>query len=396
MAESRVLGDAEVRAAARRGVRRLRIDAATLITPQARSTAQELGVALVEGEVVAAAPAHDASTAIRRTLYRRGARWMPPDAGAPAAGRPLGRVAIGGTGAVGASTALLVAEHGLAEELVLIDVVPGLAAATALDLAHASGITRQVTRTRGSSDVSDVAGAAVVVITAGQARRPGMSRAELAAANVPIVRTAAAAVAAHAPDAVVVVVTNPVDEMTQVTLDETGFPRQRVLGMAGTLDSARFRHALAEAAGVDGASVEAFTLGSHGDEMVPIVSAATVQGRPATQVVAAYALAGVAAATVQGGAAVVELRRTGSAAFAPAHAIVEVLRALAGAPTGPVSVTVRMEGEYGITGTVLGVRAILGPGGVREIVTDPISADERDALHRAAAAIRARLEALPG
>jgi len=395
MAATRVLGDAEVRAAARRGVRRLRIDRATLITPQARSTAQELGVALVEGDVVTTPPGHDAGTAIRRTLYRRGARWTPPDAALPPAGRALGRLAIVGTGAVGAATAFLVAEHGLADELVLVDVVPGLAAATALDLAHASGITRRATQARGSTEVSDVAGADVVVVTAGQARRPGMSRTDLAAANTPVVRAAAAAVAAHAPDAVIVVVTNPVDEMTQVVLDETGFPRQRVLGMAGTLDSARFRHALAEAGGIDAASVEAFTLGSHGDEMVPVVSAATVQGRPAAQVLDAAALADAVAATVQGGAAVVALRRTGSAAFAPAHAIAEVLRGLAGAPTGPLPVTVRVEGEYGIDGTVLGVRAVLGRGGVREIVVDPLTDDEHTALQRAATAIRGRLDKLP-
>ena len=196
-------------------------------------------------------------------------------------------------------------------------------------------------------------------------------------------------IAAHAPDAIVLVVTNPLDEMTDAALVATGFPRQRVLGMAGTLDSSRFRYYLAVAAGVTPADVSAFTLGSHGAEMVPITSLATIAGKPIRTVLDEATIARAVRDTIEGGAAVVSLRRTGSATIAPAHAILEVLDGIRGARAGPIPVSVRLEGEYGIEGVVVGVPAVLGRSGVIEVVELNLAQEELAALRASAEAVRA-------
>jgi malate dehydrogenase len=189
----------------------------------------------------------------------------------------------------------------------------------------------------------------------------------------------------------VVVVTNPLDEMTMEVFRATGFPRERVIGMAGTLDSSRFRRSLARAAGVDPADVDAFTFGSHGDEMVPITSQATIKGRPLGESLSDAAIQACVKDTVSGGGQVVALRKTGSATLAPAHATVEVLDALRGARAGAIPVSVVLDGEYGIEGTVVGVPCLLGPTGVVEIVELPLPEAELAALRAAAAAVATRL-----
>jgi malate dehydrogenase len=229
------------------------------------------------------------------------------------------------------------------------------------------------------------------VITAGRPRSPGMSRKDLVEVNGRVIRTISEQVAAHAPDAVVLVVTNPLDEMTEAALVATAFPRQRVLGMAGTLDSSRFRYHLAVAAGVMPAGVSAFTLGSHGEEMVPVTSQATIAGKPVATVLDQAAIARAVKDTIEGGAAVVSLRRTGSATIAPAHAILEVLDGIRGARAGPIPVSVRLEGEYGIDGVVVGVPVVLGRSGVIEVVELTLSQEELAALRRSAQAVGSRL-----
>jgi malate dehydrogenase len=389
-----VLGEYDVRSAHRRGERFLYVGAGTIVSPSARDAAAVLGLELRSGR----APDRtivgtDHARAVTRGLLRRSPRWVTPE---PRRGRSpirFARIAFIGAGAIGTSTAHLAAVGALADELVLVDVVPGLAAAVALDIEHASGITGSPTRARGSTSSAAIAGADVVVVSAGRPRTPGMNRADLAAVNGRVIRDVAGAIAEHAPDAVVLVVTNPVDEMTHELWRVAGLPDDRVIGMAGTLDSSRLRNAIAAAAGASPRDVDAIALGSHGAEMVPVVSSATVKGRPLRDVLSAATIRRCVRETIDGGAAVVGLRRTGSAFIAPAHAVVEVLDAMRGRLAGPVPVSVMVHGEYGIDDVFLGVPAVLSARGVASVVEVPLSADELDALHAAAAAIRHRLGA---
>lgn len=387
-----VIGEVDILDAFRRGRRKVHVLSTALVTNQASEAAERLGIQIIVGPPeVAAVPATDGASVIRRSLYRRSPKFVPSSR--PLGLNPvmLGRLVIVGAGGVGANTAHLAANRSLAHEIVLIDVVPGSAAATALDLEHAAGITGSLSQISGGTDLALMEGADVVVITAGRPRTPGMSRSDLIGTNGRIVSQVGEQLAAIAPNAVVVVVTNPLDEMTTLALRATGFPRERVLGMAGTLDSARFRRSLARAAGVDPNVVEAFALGSHGEEMVPITSSATIQNRPLDQVLTREAIAACVSDTVSGGGQVVALRKTGSATLAPAHATVEVLDALRGARAGAIPVSVWLEGEYEISGVVLGVPCILGINGVVEIVEMPLREDERRALQAAAAAVGARV-----
>jgi malate dehydrogenase len=389
---SGVVGEADVISAFRAGARTLAIAPGAVVTVLAREAAERLGVVLQVGPLEQAArAAPDGATATRRLLYRRHPGWVAPE---PLRGRApvrLPRLVIVGAGGVGANTAHLATIAGIGDEIILIDLVPGLAESVALDVMHASGITNSTSKVRGGTGFELLAGADVVVITAGRPRSPGMSRNDLVDVNGRVIRSISEQIAAHAPDAIVVVVTNPLDEMTEAALVATGFPRQRVLGMAGTLDSSRFRYHLAAAAGVKPADVSAFTLGSHGAEMVPITSQATIAAKPIQAVLTPEVIARAVKDTIEGGAAVVSLRRTGSATIAPAHAIIEVLDGIRGARAGPLPVSVRLEGEYGIDGAVVGVPVVLGRSGVIEVVELQLSGEELAALRRSARAVRSRL-----
>jgi malate dehydrogenase len=386
-----VLGEYEIRSAARAGERFVYFEPGTIISPSARDAAEFLGIELRKGSPPApAVVGTDHARAMARTLFRRSPRWVPTVPRRGAEPRRFRRMVIVGAGNVGATTAHQAAISGMADEIVLIDVVPGRAASVALDLEHASGITRSTTHCSGATSMTAVAGADVIVVTAGRPRTPGMSRGALAEVNGRVMADIGAAIAAHAPDAVVVVVTNPVDEMTHALWRASELPDDRVIGIAGTLDSSRFRREIALAANVSVADVDAMTLGSHGDEMVPVVSSATVKGRPVTDVLSQSAIEVCVQRTVEGGAAVVELRRTGSAYLAPAHAVIEVLDAIRGAIAGAVPVSVRAHGEYGIRDVFVGVPARLSMTGVAEIVETRLSPSERAALTAAAAAIATR------
>lgn len=388
----RVIGTEAIEDARRRGRIVFEVLPGDILTALARETAARTGIRLVDGPLEQPAPIRsDPNTTLHRSLYRRSARWMAPGKAVQPRARRFAKLALVGAGGVGGNIAHLAANADMADEIALIDIAPGLAAATALDLNHTSGITGTRARCVGGEDLGMVSGADVVVVTAGRARRPGMSRADLIETNKRVIHAAADAVRTQAPQAIVIVVTNPLDEMTTEMLRATGFPRERVLGMAGTLDSSRFRNALAMAAGVTPADVQAITLGSHGDEMAPIPSLARIRGRPLSKYLSDDKIAECVQDAVTGGGQIVSLKKSGSATIAPAHASVELLDHIRGARAGPVPVSVMLNGEYGIHDVVLGVPAHLGTTGLIEVEELKLTEPERTALHAAADAIRARL-----
>lgn len=391
---ARVVGSDLIEEARQRGRIVFELLPGDIVTDVARETAARIGIRLLDGPLEKPAVVQaDGATTLRRVLHRRSPKWVAPSRAGSKTARRYSKIAFVGAGGVGATVAHLAANADLADELVLIDIAPGLAAATALDLNHASGITGTRARCSGGESLSLVAGADVVVVTAGRARGPGMTRADLIDVNARVIRTAAEAIRSAAPQAIVIVVTNPLDEMTVEMLTATGFPRERVLGMAGTLDSARFRHALARAAGVNPADVQAITLGSHGEEMAPIPSLARIRGRSLRTFLTPEQIEACVTDAVTGGGQVVALKKSGSATLAPAHATMELLDHLRGARSGPVPVSVMLDGEYGLSGVVLGVPAHLGASGFISVEDLRLSEEEQAALQRAADAIRSRLGA---
>lgn len=388
----KVIGAEQVTEAYRRGRVVLEVMPGDIVTAQARDSAEHLKIRLIDGPIEKPAVVRtDGATSMRRALHRRSPKWVAPHVQQTRTARRIGRLALVGAGGVGANIAHLAANGEIADEIVLIDIAPGIAASVALDLNHAAGITRSKSRATGGTDLTAVAGADIVVITAGRPRTPGMSRSDLLDINTRIVRQAGEAIRLHAPNTIVIVVTNPLDEMTVEALRATGFVRNQVLGMAGTLDSSRFRNALALAAGVPVSDVEAITLGSHGDEMAPITSRARIRGRPLDLFLSADQIAACVKDAVAGGGQVVALRKTGSAVLAPAHSSIELIDHIRGARAGAVPVSVMLEGEYGIEGVVLGVPCHLGAQGLVEVEELDLAPDERAALMSAADAIRARL-----
>jgi malate dehydrogenase len=299
-----------------------------------------------------------------------------------------------GAGHVGATTALHLAEADVFDEVVMVDVVPGLAAGLALDLWHSSALAGFATRLRGTSDMAETAGSDYVVVTAGKARQPGMSRTDLTAANAAIIGGVAEEIRRHSPDAVVVVVTNPLDEMTHLVWRTTGFPARRVLGMAGVLDATRFCALAALAAGVRPDAVEALALGSHGEEMVVPLSAARIGGEPIAARLDAATLDSLVARTRGSGAEVVALLQKGSAYYAPGAAAARMVLAMAGDTGEVLPCCVLAEGAYGIGDVYLGLPARLGRGGVTEIVDVALTPAERAELLTAADRIAERVGAL--
>lgn len=393
MSPVRVIGSETLEEARRKGRISFEVLPGDIVTSLARESAERIGIRLVEGPLERPAPPRaDGKTAMRRALHRRSPRWAPPSR-APRKARKISRLALIGAGGVGSALAHLAAIGGVAREIAILDVAPGLAASLALDLEHASGITRASAKCVGGEDSGLLADAELVVVSAGRPRAPGMSRADLLEANARVIRLAGEAIRSQAPDAIVIVITNPLDEMTVEMLRAAGFPRERVLGMAGTLDGARFRRALADAAGVPPADVEAIALGSHGEEMVPLPSLARIRGRPLSAFLGAERIESCAREAVEGGAKLVELRRSGSATLAPAHAALELIDHIRGSRIGPVPASVMLEGEYGIEGIALGVPVHLGRGGLIRVEELRLEAGELEALRVAARAIRERLGA---
>jgi len=291
------------------------------------------------------------------------------------------QVSVIGAGNVGANTALYIAERGLAD-VTLIDIVEGMPQGKALDLQQAAPLWHKGGRLTGSNDFAAVAGSDVVVMTAGFPRKPGMSRTDLLKANADIVRPAAEAVKKHAPKAFVVVVTNPLDVMAYLFWKVSGFPKQRVLGMAGILDSTRFRAFLAMELGMSGADIHAMVLGGHGDSMVPLPRFTTVNGIPVGELLSADRIAAIAQRTRDGGAEIVKLLKSGSAYYAPAMSAVEMVEAILTDQKRLVPCSVLLEGEYGLRDLFIGVPIVLGAGGVEKIVELKLTPEELAGLQK--------------
>jgi malate dehydrogenase len=307
-----------------------------------------------------------------------------------------GKVTVVGAGFYGSTTAQRLAEYDIFDEVVLTDIVDGKPEGLALDMNQSRPIQGFETRLTGQTTGPEgegyeaIAGSGVVVITAGLPRKPGMSRMDLIGVNAKIVRNVAEQVVKHAPEAVLIVVSNPLDEMTALAAKVSGFPPHRVIGQAGMLDTARFSYFVAERLGVPVASVRTLTLGSHGDTMVPVPSACTVGGKPLTDLLPAADIDALVARTRAGGAEIVALLKTGSAYYAPSAAAAWMARAVAEDSGAVLPVCAWVDGQYGISGVYLGVEAEIGASGVRAVVERDLTEAELGALREAADAVRAK------
>jgi malate dehydrogenase len=300
-------------------------------------------------------------------------------------GRP--KVTVVGAGNVGATTAQYIVERELAD-VVLTDVVDGLPQGKALDLLQAGPVHGYDCRITGANDYESTVGSDIIVITAGLARKPGMSRDDLLLKNAEIVGGVVTETARRSPTAILIVVTNPLDAMAQLAFRRSGFPKHRVIGMAGVLDSARFRTFIAQELDVSVESVTAFVLGGHGDTMVPIPRYSTVAGIPITELVPEDRLAALVTRTANGGAEIVGLLKAGSAYYAPAASVVEMVEAILRDKKKVLPCAAYLEGEYGVKGLFVGVPVKLGRRGVEQILQITLSPDESAALGRSAAAVR--------
>jgi malate dehydrogenase len=308
-----------------------------------------------------------------------------------------GIVTVVGAGFYGSTTAQRLAEYDIFDTVVLTDIVAGKPEGLALDMNQSRPVEGFETTVVGvttdpvsGAGYEQTAGSDIVVITAGLPRKPGMSRMDLIETNAKIVRGVAENVARFSPDAVVIVVSNPLDEMTALTQLASGFPKNRVIGQAGMLDTARFTNFVAEKLGVAVGSVRTLTLGSHGDTMVPVPSRCTVDGKPLTELLSDAEIADLVDRTRNGGAEVVALLKTGSAYYAPSAAAARMARAVREDSGAVMPVCAWVDGEYGIEGVYLGVEAEIGASGVRRVVEGALTETELAGLREAAEAVRAK------
>ncbi len=299
------------------------------------------------------------------------------------------KVAVVGAGNVGATAAQRLAEKSLARSVVMIDVVEGVPQGKSLDQWQSGPIEGFDTRVTGGQGYDDAAGAELFVVTAGIARKPGMSRDDLVKTNAGIVRSVSEQIARVAPNAIVIIVSNPLDVMCYVALKATKFPRERVIGMAGVLDTARYRMFLAEVLDVSVEDIQAMVLGGHGDTMVPLVSYTTVSGIPVTQLLPRDKLDAIVQRTRDGGAEIVAHLKTGSAYYAPSAAAVQMVEAIALDKRRILPCAAWLQGEYGLTDVYCGVPCKLGRGGLQRIVEVTLTDAERRDLERSAEAVRA-------
>jgi malate dehydrogenase len=303
------------------------------------------------------------------------------------------KTTVVGSGFVGQTAAMRLLEKGLGD-VVLIDIIEGKPQGLALDLKEAAPVEGYEPTIVGTNDYADTAGSDVVVITAGFPRKPGMSRMDLLGKNAAIMSDVIAKVTAGSPNAILIVVSNPLDEMTFLAAEKSGFPRHRVVGMAGILDSARLRYFIAEELGVSTTGVEAMTLGSHGEAMVALPRHATVNGKPLPELVDEQTLERLFQRTRDGGAEIVALLGTGSAYYAPSASVVAMVEAIAKDSKAVLPVCAWTTGEYGIRDVYVGVPARMGRGGVEEIVELDLNDDELARLRHAAEGIREKCEDL--
>jgi len=418
----------------------LRLGKGDILTPLARDRAGELGVkirydasdrstsAALSGPTIpetnagrrSGPPAGPAASAQRSAgnasaaptqlgafsgaLYRRGAPLpgsMHPrpetdnaraDQRNAADGRP--RAAVIGAGHVGATTTLRLVETSLFSTVTMIDIVPGLAEGLALDMWHSAGLRGFTSRVHGSDELTALRDCDYIVMTAGRPRKPGMTRTDLTDVNAKIIESVADKIREYAPNAVVVVVTNPLEEMTELMTRRTGFPPERVIGMAGVLDSARFCSLVALTGIADPGEVEALALGSHGPEMVIPLSLATARGKPLVDQLPANELEAIVERARNSGAEVVGLLKEGSAYYSPAESAATMVRAMVTGDNSVMAACARSKGAYGLADTRVGLPVRLGRHGLAEIVELPLRADERAALEEAAKRIAERVDAL--
>jgi malate dehydrogenase len=305
------------------------------------------------------------------------------------------KVSVIGAGNVGAKAVYYIAEKNIAD-LVMVDVAEGLARSKALDFLHAAPLRGYEVRIRGTTDFAEIEDSDVVVITAGIARKPGMDRMDLLKTNVGIARAASREIAKRAPNAVVIVVTNPLDIISMVVLRETGFALRKVVGMAGVLDSTRFRAFIAERLGVWPGDVQAMVLGGHGDDMVPLTSYTSVGGIPISQLLDPASIETLVKRTRTGGAEIVSLLKTGSAFYAPGASVAKMVEAVIKDEKRLFPASAFLRGEYGYKDIYLGVPVLMGRNGVERIVELPLTDSERSALDASAESVRKGVAELEG
>jgi len=301
---------------------------------------------------------------------------------------PLPKLTVVGAGNVGATLAQRLVEQNLGD-VVLVDIVEGAAKGKALDLNQSAPVVGYTGRVTGTTNYAETAGSDVILITSGSPRKPGMSRDDLLKVNFNIVRSVVEQAVRYSPNAILIIVTNPLDAMVHTALKVSGFPRERVLGMAGVLDSARFRTFLAEALQMSPAVIEALVLGGHGDEMVPCLSFTRAAGAPVTELLPKEQLDAIVARTRQGGAEIVKWLQTGSAFYAPSASAARMAAAILRDEKVLLPCAVRLDGEYGFNQQVLGVPAVLGRGGAERIIEFKLLAEEQAGLAQSAEAVRA-------
>jgi len=306
----------------------------------------------------------------------------------------VNKITVVGAGNVGATTAQRVAEKELARTVVMVDVAEGIPQGKALDQwqsAPMEGFDSRVIGTNGYAETKD---SDIVIITAGIARKPGMSRDDLLNTNAGIVKSVSEQVAKSSPNAILIIVSNPLDVMCYVAKKVSGFPRERVIGMAGVLDTARYRAFLAEALDVSVRDIQAMVLGGHGDTMVPLISYTSVSGIPITQLMDKATLDAIVTRTRNGGAEIVKHLKTGSAYYAPSSGAVQMAEAIVNDQRRILPCAAWLEGEYGMSGLFLGVPCKLGRNGLEKIIEVELTADERAALEKSAEAVREPMSAI--
>ncbi len=304
----------------------------------------------------------------------------------------MNKITVVGAGNVGATLSQRVAEKELARQVVLVDIIEGVPQGKALDQWQTAPIEGFDARVIGANDYGPAAGSDMFIVTAGIARKPGMSRDDLVKTNAQIVKAVSEEIKKSSPNAVVIVVSNPLDVMCWVTKEVTGFPRERVVGMAGVLDTARYRAFLAEALDVSVADIQAMVLGGHGDTMVPLVSYTTVSGIPVTQLIDRRRLDEIVERTRNGGAEIVGYLKTGSAYYAPSAAAAQMAEAIVRDKKRVLPCAAWLEGEYGISGIYFGVPCKLGAAGLEGVIEVELSSKEQVALRKSADAVRKTME----
>jgi malate dehydrogenase len=306
----------------------------------------------------------------------------------------VNKITVVGAGNVGATTAQRLAEKELARHVIMVDVAEGIPQGKGLDQWESAPIEGFDSRIIGTNSYDETAGSDIVVITAGIARKPGMSRDDLLNTNAGIVKQVSEQVKKTSPKAILIIVSNPLDVMSYVAMHVTGFPRERVLGMAGVLDTARYRSFLAEAADVSVRDIQAMVLGGHGDTMVPLISYTSVSGIPITQLISKEKLDAIVARTRTGGGEIVKHLKTGSAYYAPSAAAVQMCEAIAKDQKRILPCAAWLQGEYGLRDLFLGVPCKLGRSGLEKIYEVELTAEERSALEASAEAVREPMRAV--